>query len=332
MQNLNRPKSLIFAPMEGITDQGHRLAIAKLYPEWDYYYTDFLRASGSGKFPTRTIIDHIGKSVLEDPELMEKTVFQILATANSRTIELVEQISELNVKKIDLNLGCPSKTVNSHGGGSYLLDNPEQLKKVVGEIRNHFVGTFTVKMRIGYRDDQLFERNLKTLEDLGVESITLHARTRDQLYKGIADWDYIAKAVKLCQVPIIGNGDIWNVEDIDRVYEKTGCHGVMCARGALKTPWLARLYKRSQEVSVALTPDELLEIRRQEIVSYYYKLKEIYLDFYQGEDGPQKMLKRFKSLCRYIFDDFPQGDKIKSYFLRCQELPLFEEALSSQLQ
>jgi tRNA-dihydrouridine synthase len=98
-------------------------------------------------------------------------------------------------------------------------------------------------MRIGYKDDNTFLDCIKLFEDEGVQAITIHARTRDQLYKGIADWSYIKQAVQATSLPIIGNGDIWTISDVKNIFEMTGCHSIMLGRGALKTPWMAKILK-----------------------------------------------------------------------------------------
>ena len=106
------------------------------------------------------------------------------------------------------------------------------LRSLIKEIRATFKGRFTAKMRIGYHNTDTFLDAVRMLNDEGVEMITVHGRTRDMMYKEPARWEFIAEAVKVSQVPIIGNGDIWNTTDIDRMLKETGCHGVMAARGA----------------------------------------------------------------------------------------------------
>ena len=93
------------------------------------------------------------------------------------------------------------------------------------------------------KDDKTFIDCIKLFEDEGVEAITIHGRTRDQLYKGLANWSYIEQAVKTTSLPIIGNGDLWTTSDIKNIFEQTGCHSVMLGRGALKTPWMSKILK-----------------------------------------------------------------------------------------
>lgn len=298
-----KEKSLFFAPMEGVTDSHYRETIQELYPEWDYIATDFLRIPSVGMFKHKHFVEHIGEQIY-DTDLMKNTIFQILASERSLTLEHMPLISNLNIDWLDLNLGCPSKTVCKNKGGSYLLSDLKILKNIISTIRNNFKGHFTAKIRVGYQDDSMFEDVLKLLEDEGVEAITIHARTRNELYKGVANWDYVKQAVKVTTVPIVGNGDIWTTEDIDRYYDYTGAHSVMIARGALKTPWLAKLYK-NKEI------DELSE-RSKFIRSYFDSL---YDKMCKTHPDEKVRIKRLKGLSRYIFEPYPEDLCLKRAFV-----------------
>jgi tRNA-dihydrouridine synthase len=293
--------------MEGVTDPTYREVVEYLYPEWDYLCTDFLRVPSAGKYPQKYLIKHFGQSSYIGP-LKQKTIYQILTSENAFTQELVQDLSFLNFSWIDLNLGCPSKTVVKHRGGSYLLSLPDSLKKIVSTIRANFQGIFTVKIRLGFEDDRLFESNLKILEDCGVDAITIHGRTREQLYKGVASWDHIQKAVKLVNIPIIANGDIWSAQDINRCFDYTGCHSVMIARGAMKSPWLARDFYHGPT-------DSMVELKK--FLAY--------LESYLTNQGipTYQILKRFKGLIRYSFNDFTNPMELKVKFLRAQSLEKF---------
>lgn len=296
--------SLMFAPMEGITDEYYRQAVFDLYPEWDTYTCDFLRVPSPNPFPLKHVARHIGREILETPAIKDKTIYQILTSPQAYTKETVESIAELGMKWLDLNLGCPSKTVCKNQGGSYLLSDLETLRPIIKTIRDSFPGTFTAKIRVGYKDDLNFIPTLKMLQDEGVDAIIIHGRTRDQLYKGIANWNYIKDAVQALDIPVVGNGDIWTTEDIKKYFEFTGCHSIMLARSALKTPWLARLHYQNEE--------DTIELRVQEIIRYFSR-------FYQ-ETQKQPLeeasrIKRLKSVSRYIFDDLPEGTILKKKFL-----------------
>ncbi|HAZ13759.1 MAG: hypothetical protein A2X86_10210 [Bdellovibrionales bacterium GWA2_49_15] len=312
------PKSLLFAPLEGITDALYRTVIMKLYPEWARFSTDFLRVPTSGKYPRSKFIEHLGYDIYQNPDLFRKTAFQIITTEKAQTHPVLDALTELGVTHLDLNLGCPSRTVINHGGGSYLLTDLRALKNILITIRAHWSGPFTVKMRIGMSDDSLFDETLSLIEGEGVDAITLHARTRNQLYAGRADWNFIKRAVQQVKIPVIGNGDIWTSDDVTACLNETGCHSVMIGRGALKTPWMPRL----------MGPQGELEVRRTQLPIYYETLA---THFQKAGNADLVVLKRLKSLSRYTLEDFPDGNLWKTKLLRSQSLAEFFEVLKKAI-
>ncbi len=323
-----KEKSLLFAPMEGVTDGPYREAVSRSFGEWDYFSTDFYRVPSVGKINPKSVLKHYGLSALENKSLKNKTSYQILTSAKAQTTEVVKIIDDYGFHHLDLNLGCPSKKVNAHKGGAYLFEDLPILKSIIRDIRNNFKGVFTVKIRTGYRDDSLFLDLLKLFEDEGVEAITLHARTRDQLYQGVANWDYIKRAVEYSNLPIIGNGDVWTLEDIQNIFEECEPYAIMLGRGALKTPWLADLYSRYKENIDFLSDKILLEERKESLKIYFYELEKEYRKEKLIDDH---ILKRFKSYSRYLFDDFEDADKIKSSLLRSHELATFKHNLETHV-
>jgi tRNA-dihydrouridine synthase len=157
--------SLFFAPMEGITDEAFRKTILKLYPEWDYLATDFLRVPSAGKYPNKHLIRHFGKELIENSFVLDKTMFQILTSHKAFTLEMVKQIVELKFPWLDMNIGCPSNTVCKNRGGSFLLTDLPALKNLVRTIRQNFPGRFSCKIRIGYHDTNQFEDSIRMLND-----------------------------------------------------------------------------------------------------------------------------------------------------------------------
>lgn len=310
MRKFDLPQnSLMFAPMEGVTDEAYRITIAEQYPHWDTYSCDFLRVPSTAPYPIKHIKKHFGNHIYERKEIFDKSIYQILTSPIAHTQVTVQEIEKLGNTWLDLNLGCPSKTVCKNHGGSFLLSQLDELKVIIKTIRSNFNGVFTCKIRVGYRDDTQFENILKLLEDEGVDAIKIHARTRDELYKGVAKWEYVKKAVEISNIPIIGNGDIWTTEDIAKYFEYTGCHSIMLARSALKTPWLAELYKEN----LIETP----ELRVQKLTEYF---QEFFKNIQTYQNLPESaQIKRLKSISRYLFDDLPHGDQYKRRFLLSKE-------------
>ncbi len=306
--------------MEGVTDGPYREVIQRAFGDWDYYATDFYRIPSVGNIGMKALVKHFGEQYLKKASHTNQTAYQFLTSEIAQTDQAIGLISELDYHHIDLNLGCPSKKVNSNKGGAYLLSDLKALEKIITQIRNGFKNTFTVKIRIGYRDDSLFFDLLRLFEDCGVEGITIHARTRDQLYKGVADWNYIEKAVNFSKLPIIANGDIWTTEDIENIFDRCDPYAVMCGRSALKTPWLASIYKQYQGNLDFLSDEFLLKERAKNLDIYFYELEKEYRKFGFIDNT---ILKRFKAFCRYLFDDYDNFEVIRGRFLRAQSIHEF---------
>ncbi len=302
---------ILFAPMEGITNSLYRRVVYDLYPEWDYFACDFLRIPTTSQYPKKHLIKHFGREHLDGP-FKDKTMYQVLTSENAKTKETIIDLNQLGFKWIDLNLGCPSKTVVKNHGGSYLLKTPKILDRILGEIRQNHDKFFSVKIRIGFEDDSVFEENIKLFSKHQVDAITIHGRTREELYKGKANWDYFKKAKEFTDIPIIGNGDIWTISDISNCYSYTDCDSLMIARGALKRPWLAKFYYQNIK--------ETEENSKAEIKSYLFKIHEEYL---RDEIKEKKILSFLKGLVRYLFDDLTSGEVLKRTCLRSQSLKEF---------
>lgn len=282
--------SVFFAPLEGITDETFRKLILRLYPEWDFLACDFLRAPAAGRYPNKHLIKHFGKELFNHPEIQAKTMYQILTAYTAFTKELVSDLEKLQIPWLDLNLGCPAARVCGHGGGSSLLKDLKPLRPLIREIRENFNGRFSAKIRVGFNDDKNFEECIHMLNEEGVELITVHGRTREQLYKEPANWKYIKRAVEISKVPIVGNGDVWETNDINRMFEETGCHAVMVARGALKSPWMAQDYRNGN----------FFEKEKDRLEKMKYFFTEFRAMLIEQNITSRGVMKQSKSLARYM--------------------------------
>lgn len=311
--------SLVFAPMEGITDEAYRKTILKLYPEWDVLATDFLRVPSAGKYPLKHIVRHFGKELSEIGWVKDKTMFQILTSHRAFTIEMVKDVVHLGYPWMDINLGCPSNTVTKNGGGSSLLLDLVTLRSLIKNIRETFTGRLTAKIRTGFHNTSGFEDSIRLLNDEGIEMITVHGRTRDMMYKEPAVWSYIEKAVKISQVPIVGNGDVWATTDIDRMLKETGCHAVMVARGALKSPWMAQDYRRGKFTETSA--ERCLRIK--EFFAEYRTELEL------ANASERGLLKQTKSVSRFMLEGVDNGEVLRRKLLLSQTVPEIYSVIES---
>ena len=151
-------------------------------------------------------------------------------------------LASLGPNGVDLNFGCPAKVVNRHGGGAALLEDPELLTRIVAAVRRAVPAHMPVsaKMRLGVRDDSRAVECALALQDGGADELTVHARTKADAYRPPAYWARIADIRAAVHIPVIANGEIWNVQDALRCRELSGCQALMLGRGMVTDPGLAR--------------------------------------------------------------------------------------------
>ena len=239
-KQLSRP-CFVLAPMIGVTDAAFRRIIAR-YGKPDVMWTEFVSADGLCSRGRPGLMHDLWHTDSERPVLAQ------LYTGDPHNMrEAARFCIEQGFDGIDINMGCPDKTVEKHGAGSILIKRPRQARELVeAAIEGAGNRPVSVKTRIGYHDNQI-EEWLATLISAGAVAVTIHARTRDEMSKVPARWDVIEHAARLARelVPddserplILGNGDIRNLEDASEIAAETGCDGVMIGRGIFGNPWL----------------------------------------------------------------------------------------------
>ena len=171
-----------------------------------------------------------------------KQVSKSFAKDIKKIKESAKYIENLGVKHINLNCGCPMKKIVNCGYGAALLREPEKIKRILSEIKSVLNDDtkLSVKIRIGYKEPENYVQIGKIAEEVGCDHITVHGRTREQLYSGKADWSYIKEVKDNISIPVIGNGDIFTGKDALEKISYSNVDGVMLARGIFGNPWLIR--------------------------------------------------------------------------------------------
>ena len=281
--------SILFAPMEGITDPAYRKTVMELYPEWDMFATDFLRVPTEGTVTEKKVIEHFENEIYNDPIRRDKTTYQILTTPRANTEQTLEVINSLEFNHLDLNIGCPSRRVNAHQGGSFLLTDVKLLEQVVGLIEKKQIKHSRQK----FASALTMTRILMILFDAStfVGLMVLPFTEEQELKCAKAQLSgNIFLATKLTNLPIIANGDIWTPEDIEKLFSETDIYAVMCARSAMKTPWLARDSSTKKEINY--TQNRRLA-NRLELLPYYFNALEI--NYRESRNGRRKSSKKNES-------------------------------------
>ncbi|MCB0279014.1 MAG: tRNA-dihydrouridine synthase family protein [Calditrichaeota bacterium] len=222
---------LFLAPMEGITNHVYR-ELASRYMQFDVISTEFVRLSG-GRFNPKQIRDEIQAF---DNALLS---VQLMGDDPRLLAETVPYFEELGADIIDLNLGCPSTKVNRKGCGAAMLTDIPLLAEVLSAIRKNCTVLFSCKMRAGWDNPDSAIQVAKIIEENGADFLTIHPRTRQQLYDGSANWNIIAAVNESLRIPVVGNGDIFTPEHASDLINLSNCSGLMLGRGVLNNPFLS---------------------------------------------------------------------------------------------
>ncbi len=235
---------LILAPMEGLADFVLRDVLTRI-GGFDGAVSEFVRVSGS-VLPRRTY-ERLCPEVQNGCRTAAGTpmVIQLLGSEPELMGLNAVQAATLSPYGVDLNFGCPAKTVNRSGGGAMLLADPSLLNRIVCAVRAAVPAAVPVsaKMRLGISDTSRAIDCAQALADGGIASLVVHARTKDDGYRPPAHWEWIARIAEAVAVPVVANGEVWTVEDWQRCRAVSGCDDVMIGRGAVADPFLARRIK-----------------------------------------------------------------------------------------
>jgi tRNA-dihydrouridine synthase C len=233
---------IMLAPMEGVIDHTMRHLLTSL-GGLDRCVTEFLRVNDR-LLPPR-VFHRLCPELLSGGTTASgvPVYLQLLGGQPAPVAENAARGAELGAPGIDLNFGCPAKTVNRSDGGSILLREPERVGRIVEAVRQAVPREVpvTVKIRLGYDDPSRFRDNVQAIGAAGASELTVHARTKRQGYRPPAHWEEIARAREWLAIPVIANGEVWSVEEAQRCQAASGCRDLMLGRGALCRPDRPRL-------------------------------------------------------------------------------------------
>lgn len=266
-------KPLFLAPMEDVTDIGFRMLCKRFGAAM--VYTEFVSAEAL----VRNIKSTINKLSIADNE--RPVGIQIYGRDVESMVEAAKIVEQVSPDVIDLNFGCPVKKVASKGAGSGMLRNIPLLLDITREVVKAVKTPVTVKTRLGWDSENLVITTLaEQLQDCGIEALTIHGRTRAQMYTGNADWSLI-KEVKdnpRIHIPIIGNGDITTAEEAKMAFERYGVDAVMVGRATFGRPWVFKemneLVQGIDGTSTALTIDNKIDILKEQLEINVEKIDE----------------------------------------------------------
>ena len=226
-------RPVFLAPMEDVTDIGFRLLCKRFGAAM--VYTEFVSAEAL----IRDVKSTISKLTISDEE--RPVGIQIYGRDVEAMVEAAKIVEQAGPNLIDLNFGCPVKKVAGKGAGAGMLQNIPKMLEITQKVVDAVKLPVTVKTRLGWNHEQLIITSLaEQLQDCGIQALTIHGRTRSQMYTGHADWTLIGEVKRNphIHIPIIGNGDIQSLDEADRAFDEYGVDAVMIGRATFGCPWI----------------------------------------------------------------------------------------------
>ncbi len=245
---------IYIAPMAGVTDYTYREILSEYKP--DLLFTEMVSINALEMQNDKTLNQMLRIRHGEAVQIFGKDIDKIIYSA--------KYIESLGVTHIDLNSGCPMNKITKNGYGAALLQDPEHIKNILVAMRENLKPetSISIKIRVGCNGIKNHVKIAKIAEEVGCTHITVHGRTKEQLYTGKADWNLIKEVKEAVNIPVIGNGDIFTAEDAMERIKYSGVDGIMLARGVCGNPWLIREIKEMLEfgyIKTVQTVEERLE-------------------------------------------------------------------------
>jgi nifR3 family TIM-barrel protein len=257
---------LVLSPMAGVTDISFR-RLLKRRGGIGLTVSEFISVEGLTRANPKS------KRQMRFFEEERPFAVQIFGGQPERMRLAAEMAEEVGADILDINCGCPAPKVVKHGGGSGLLRDLPRLETILKEIKKSITIPLTVKIRAGYTENSINAvETARLAEACGAEHIALHGRTKEQGYKGLADWDLVRQIKEAVSVPVSGSGDVTTVEGALQKWRETGCDGILIGRGAMVNPWIFRQIEDAIEGREIFQPS--LEDKRSVLLEYFEMLRE----------------------------------------------------------
>lgn len=301
-----------FAPLQGYTDDVYRRLHHHIFGGVARYYTPFLRMEGN---------DVRAKDLRDiDPAHNEgvPVIPQIIVKSMKEFEFLLQIVEERGYSEVDINMGCPFPMQAKHGRGSGLLPHLNVVEEMAKAISGHKEMKFSVKMRLGWENAEEWRPVLDIFNEIPLTQITLHPRLGKQQYKGEPDEEAFAAFYELCRHPLLYNGDLKSVADIERIAEKfPKLSGVMIGRGLLARPTLAQEYQNGEEMS--------WNERRRLLLRMHDELKTHYGKIVNSESQLHSKLRTFweymdTQLDKKVYKRIMKSGNLKNYLAAVDEV------------
>jgi len=279
--NLEIKNNVILAPMAGVTDLPFRLLCKE--QGCGMLYSEMVSAKAI-LYNNKNTEELLRVTPGENP-----IAVQLFGADPHIMAEIAKIIEERSFDTIDINMGCPVPKVVNNGEGSALMKNPKLVGEIVSAMVKAVKKPITVKIRKGFNDQLINAPEIAhIIQESGGAAVAVHGRTREEYYSGTADWDIIREVKERVTIPVIGNGDIFCVEDAIKMIKTTGCDGIMVGRGARGNPWIFKRINHYMETGEILKKPSL-----EETIEMILRHARLLIE-YKGEfTGIREMRKHF---------------------------------------
>ncbi len=263
IRNIEINPPLVLSPMAGVTDYSFR-RLAKNCGGIGLTVSEFISVEGLTRNNPKA------KRQMRFWEMERPFAVQIFGGQVERMAMAAEIAEEVGADILDINCGCPAPKVVKNGGGSGLLRDLPRLETILTEIKKVITIPLTLKLRAGYTDSTINCIEVaKMAEAVGVEHIQLHGRTKEQGYKGLANWDLVRQIKEAVKVPVSGSGDVISIEDALKKWQETNCDGILIGRGAMQNPWI---FRQIEDTLAGRTPFQPTLADKQRVLLEYFEM------------------------------------------------------------
>jgi tRNA-dihydrouridine synthase B len=313
--NVDLSSDVLLGPMAGVTD----LAFRKICMDFDcgLMVTEMVSSKAMHYKDKKT-----AKLLELDPD--EITAIQIFGSEPEIMAEAAETLNSNSNVILDINMGCPAPKIVKNGDGSALMKNPKLAGQIIRAVVDRSIKPVTVKIRKGWDDTMVNAVEVAQIAEAnGASAVVVHGRTRDQFYAGQADYQIIKAVKDALSIPVIGNGDIFSIEDAIRMKDVTNCDGMMVARGAQGNPWLIREVAEYLKTGIKIEKPTF-----EEKIDVALKHFELLLAIKGDHIGLLEMRKH----ASWYIKGIPGASKIKTEINRTKEVDEVKYLLKSLLK
>lgn len=303
--------NLYFAPMEAVTTYNYRNAHYDIFGHVDRYYSPFISPTIDADFRNKEMRD-----ILPENNSVPELIPQLMTHDAEVFVKAAGILKELGYSEVNLNLGCPSKTVTAKKKGSGFLRFPEEIDQFFEEVFSKLDMKVSVKTRAGYFNHEELIHLMEIYNKYPISELTIHPRIQKDMYNNTPDMEIFRRAYEMSKIPVCYNGDVRSIEDYERIVrEYPGLSGIMIGRGLLAHPALTRQIKKGASFAA----------KNGEIREFHDRLYSEYKDRMGGE---KNVLFKMKELWGSLLDEFPDNSKMRKRIMKTQRLHEYDAVVA----